>query len=43
MAIADDDTSVMLLLSNPSLSPQTFTSPVQTAQVAPTLLKGVGT
>ena len=39
---AHDDTSVMLLLSNPSLSPQTFTSPVQTAQVAPTLLRALG-
>lgn len=39
---AHDDTSVMLLLSNHSLSPQTFTSPVQTAQVAPTLLKALG-
>jgi hypothetical protein len=39
---AHDDTSVMLLLSNPSLSPQTFTSPVLTAQVAPTLLRALG-
>jgi arylsulfatase A-like enzyme len=29
-------------LSNPSFSPQTFTAPVQTAQVAPTLLKALG-
>jgi Type I phosphodiesterase / nucleotide pyrophosphatase len=39
---AHDDTNVMLLLANPSLSPRTFTSPVQTAQVAPTLLKALG-
>jgi len=39
---AHDDTNVMLLLSNPSFSPQTFTAPVQTAQVAPTLLKALG-
>ncbi len=37
---AHDDTNVMLLLWNPSFSPQTFTSPVQTAQVVPTLLRG---
>jgi arylsulfatase A-like enzyme len=29
-------------LSNPSFSPQTFAAPVQTAQVAPTLLKALG-
>ena len=39
---AHDDISVMLLLSNPSFSSKTFTSPVQTAQVAPTLLKALG-
>ena len=39
---AHDDTNVMLLLSNPSLSAQTFTAPVQTAQVAPTLLRALG-
>jgi hypothetical protein len=39
---AHDDTNVMLLLSNPALPPKTFTSPVQTAQVAPTLLKALG-
>ncbi len=39
---AHDDTNVMLLLSNPTLSPKTFTSPVQTAQVAPTLLEALG-
>ena len=39
---AHDDTNVMLLLSNPSFSPQTFTGPVQTAQVAPTLLEALG-
>jgi hypothetical protein len=39
---AHDDTNVMLLLSNPSFSPRTFTAPVQTAQVAPTLLAALG-
>ena len=39
---AHDDTNVMLLLSNPAFSPKTFTSPVQTAQVAPTLLNALG-
>jgi hypothetical protein len=39
---AHDDTNVMLLLSNPSFAPQTFTAPVQTAQVAPTLLQALG-
>jgi hypothetical protein len=39
---AHDDVSVMLLLSNPSFSSKTFTSPVQTAQVAPTLLTALG-
>jgi hypothetical protein len=39
---AHDDVSVLLLLSNPSFSSKTFTSPVQTAQVAPTLLAALG-
>jgi len=39
---AHDDVSVMLLLSNPSFSSKTFTIPVQTAQVAPTLLTALG-
>jgi hypothetical protein len=39
---AHDDTNVMLLLYNPSFSPRTFSAPVQTAQVAPTLLKALG-
>jgi hypothetical protein len=33
-----DDTNVMMLLSNPSFSPMTVTSPVETTQVAPTIL-----
>ncbi len=40
--LAHDDTNVMLLLSNPSLGAKTLTTPVQTAQVAPTLLKALG-
>jgi hypothetical protein len=39
---AHDDTNVMMLLSNPSFEPQTITGPVQTAQVAPTILKALG-
>jgi Type I phosphodiesterase / nucleotide pyrophosphatase len=37
-----DDTNVMMLLSNPSLVAKTITSPVETMQVAPTILKALG-
>jgi Type I phosphodiesterase / nucleotide pyrophosphatase len=37
-----DDTNVMLLVSNPSLHATTVTSPVETAQVAPTILQTLG-
>jgi hypothetical protein len=37
-----DDTNVMMLLSNPSFSPATVTSPVETAQIAPTILVALG-
>jgi hypothetical protein len=37
-----DDTNVMMLLSNPRFSPNTVTSPVETAQIAPTILSGLG-
>ena len=37
-----DDTNVMMLLSNPSFSPSTVTSPVETAQIAPTILAALG-
>jgi predicted AlkP superfamily pyrophosphatase or phosphodiesterase len=37
-----DDTNVMMLLSNPSFSPWTVTSPVETAQIAPTILAVLG-
>jgi arylsulfatase A-like enzyme len=37
-----DDTNVMMLLSNPRFSPKTVTSPVETAQVAPTILSALG-
>lgn len=37
-----DDTNVMILVSNPSFSPSTITTPVQTAQVAPTVLQFLG-
>ncbi len=39
---AHDDTNVMMLLSNPSFQAKTVTSPVETAQVAPTILKALG-
>jgi hypothetical protein len=37
-----DDTNVMLLVSHPSLPQKTFTIPVETAQVAPSILKALG-
>jgi hypothetical protein len=37
-----DDTNVMMLLSNPRFSPNTVTSPVETAQIAPTVLSALG-
>jgi hypothetical protein len=37
-----DDTNVMILLSNPSFSSATIKSPVETMQVAPTILKALG-
>ena len=40
--LALDDTNVMLLVSNPSLRARTVTSPVATAQVAPTILATLG-
>jgi Type I phosphodiesterase / nucleotide pyrophosphatase len=39
---AQDDTNVMLLVSNPSLRAHTVTSFVETTQVAPTILKILG-
>jgi hypothetical protein len=39
--IGHDDTNVMLLLSNPNFRPKTITSPVETMQVAPTILKAL--
>jgi hypothetical protein len=39
---AQDDTNVMLLVSNPSLHERTITSFVETTQVAPTILKLLG-
>jgi hypothetical protein len=39
---AHDDTNVMILVSNPKFKPKTLTTPVQTAQVAPTILKALG-
>ena len=37
-----DDTNVMILVANPGLAQKTLTTPVQTAQVAPTVLKALG-
>jgi type I phosphodiesterase/nucleotide pyrophosphatase len=37
-----DDTNVMILVSNPVFEPKTVTSPVETMQVAPTILKALG-
>jgi hypothetical protein len=39
---AKDDINVMMLLSNPWFSAKTVTSPVETAQIAPTILKALG-
>jgi len=39
---AQDDTNVMLLVSQPHLHSRTVTSFVETAQVAPTILKILG-
>jgi len=39
---AQDDTNVMLLVSNPSLKPRTISSFVETTQVAPTVLSILG-
>jgi hypothetical protein len=39
---AHDDTNVMMLVANPSMSPWTVTSPVETAQIAPTILAALG-
>jgi type I phosphodiesterase/nucleotide pyrophosphatase len=39
---AHDDVNVIMLVSNPSFSAETVTSPVETAQVAPTILKALG-
>jgi hypothetical protein len=39
---AHDDTNVMMLVSNPSLSPSTVTTPVTTMEVAPTVLQVLG-
>ena len=37
-----DDTNVMLLMSNPGLRAATVTTPVEPAQVAPTILAALG-
>jgi hypothetical protein len=37
-----DDTNVILLISNPNITAKTITTPVETAQVAPSILKALG-
>jgi hypothetical protein len=37
-----DDTNVIILVSNTNFTPKTLTTPVQTAQIAPTILKALG-
>jgi arylsulfatase A-like enzyme len=37
-----DDTNVIMLFSNPSFQKKTVTSPVETMQIAPTILKALG-
>ena len=37
-----DDTNVILLLANPSFRRETVTTPVETAQIAPTILEALG-
>jgi hypothetical protein len=39
---AHDDTNVIMLISTPSLTASTVTTPVETAQVAPTILAALG-
>jgi hypothetical protein len=39
---AHDDTNVMMLVANPKIEPRAIFAPVQTAQVAPTILKLLG-
>ena len=39
---AHDDLNVIMLVSNASMSPSTVTSPVETRQVAPTILSALG-
>ena len=39
---AHDDTNVILLLSNPEIPPEVVNVPVQTASIAPTILKALG-
>jgi arylsulfatase A-like enzyme len=39
---ARDDTNAIMLLANPALASATVTSPVETAQIAPTILKALG-
>jgi hypothetical protein len=39
---AHDDVNVIMLLSNPGFTPRTVTTPVETAHIAPTILRALG-
>jgi arylsulfatase A-like enzyme len=39
---AHDDTNVILLVANPSFTPQTVSAETQTIQVAPTIVEALG-
>jgi arylsulfatase A-like enzyme len=39
---AHDDTNVIMLVSNPQFSAATVSTPVETAQVAPTIVRALG-
>jgi arylsulfatase A-like enzyme len=39
---SQDDTNVMILVANPAIHASTVTTPVQTAQIAPTILRALG-
>jgi hypothetical protein len=39
---AHDDTNVMLLVANPSFTPQTVSAEAQTIQGAPTMIQALG-
>jgi len=42
IGFSHDDTNVIMVLSNPSFQTSTVNTPVETMQVAPTVLKALG-